>query len=90
MNKTRRRGSKRQSFKHIRVKSHKVIKGGAKRVLDDGGVVEGDIKKGKVIGRGKLTYSNGEVYEGAFNGFTPHGKTANKPGPMDTFVRASS
>jgi hypothetical protein len=69
-NKTKRAGrSKRRTLKRKQ-------RGGVKETipLDEDSVVEGDIRKNKVRGRGKRTFADGSVYEGHFDGFIPHGQ----------------
>lgn len=66
MHKTKRVTNKRRSLKRKQ-------RGGVIKDLKDGRVVEGEIRKNKVIGVGRLT-CDGSVYEGTFNGFIPHGK----------------
>ena len=69
-NKTKRAGrSKRRTLKRKQ-------RGGEKKILSDGSVVEGDIRNRKMRGPGKRTFKDGSVYEGTFDGpqFIPHGQ----------------
>lgn len=67
MHKTKRASHKRRSLKRKK-------RGGIKRTLDDGSVVEGDFRNGKVNGVGTRTFKNGSVYKGTFDRrFIPHG-----------------
>jgi hypothetical protein len=69
-NKTKRAGrSKRRTLKRKQ-------RGGVKQtiILNDGSVVEGNIRKNKVKGLGKRTFADGSVYDGPFDGFIPHGQ----------------
>ena len=47
--------------------------GYVKKTFKNGQVYEGNIKYGKINGKGKYTHSNGDIYEGEFRDNKAHG-----------------